>query len=126
MIYGIGIDLVRVARIEAALARFGERFARRILTARELEAWARSPRQGDFLAKHFAAKEAMVKALGTGIRLGIQWSDMELSRDELGKPLMTCGGRVRSLFDEHGIAASFVSLSDEDGFAVALVVLERR
>ena len=126
MIYGVGIDLVKVARIEAALARFGERFARRILTARELEAYTGNPRPADFLAKHFAAKEALVKALGTGIRLGIQWQDMELGRDAFGKPYVTCAGRVRALFEERGIGASLVSLSDEEGFAVALVVLEQR
>ena len=126
MIYGIGIDLVRIARIDAALERFGDRFAERILTARELEAYARNPRRADFLAKHFAAKEALVKALGTGVRLGIQWQDMELGRDPLGKPYLVCGGRVKEMFDERGIAASFVTLSDEEGFAVALVVLERQ
>lgn len=126
MIYGIGIDLVRVARIDAALARFGDRFARRILTEQEMDEYSRSRHGADFLAKHFAAKEALVKALGTGIRMGIQWRHMALRRDALGKPYMVCSGRVRALFDELGIGASFVTLSDEEGFAVAFVVLERR
>ena len=125
MVHGIGVDLVRISRIEAALERFGERFARRILTQAELREYARRPRRADFLAKHFAAKEALVKALGTGIRMGIQWHDAEVRRDALGKPYFVCSGRVSELFSEQSVGASHLSISDEDGFAMAFVVLER-
>jgi holo-[acyl-carrier protein] synthase len=123
VIYGIGIDLVRISRIEAAIERHGRRFAERILSDHELEGFSGSPRQAEFLAKHFAAKEALLKALGTGLRMGIQWSHMEVRNDSLGKPFLVCAGRVQELFDERGITASFLSISDEDEYAAAFVTL---
>lgn len=123
MIFGIGIDLVRISRIEAAIERHGHRFAERILGTGELEAYAGSRYKSAFLAKHFAAKEAALKALGTGLRKGIQWGDMEVRRDPLGKPFLVCGGRVRELFDEHGITESFLSITDEGEYAAAFVTL---
>jgi holo-[acyl-carrier protein] synthase len=123
LIYGIGIDLVRISRISAALERHGDRFAERILSEYELEAYAASRHRDNFVAKHFAAKEALLKALGTGLRMGIQWRDMEVRNDTLGKPFLICSGRVQELFDERGISASFLSVSDEDEYAVAFVTL---
>lgn len=126
MIFGIGVDVVRISRMETALGRHGRRFAERILSDYELEGFAGSRRQAAFLAKHFAAKEALLKALGTGLRMGIQWSDMEVHNDTLGKPFLICGGRVQALFDERGVGASFLSIADEDEYAVAFVTLVRR
>ena len=123
MIFGIGIDLVRVSRIDAAIGRHGERFAARILSERELAEYADSRHKAGFLAKHFAAKEALLKALGTGLRMGIQWDHMEVRKDTLGKPFFVCGGRVQDLFDERGISESFLSISDEDEYAAAFVTL---
>ena len=126
MIFGVGVDLVRISRIEAAIGRHGQRFAERILCDGELEGFADSRRKAAFLAKHFAAKEALLKALGTGLRMGIQWSHMEVRNDELGKPFLVCRGRVQELFDERGITASHLSISDEDEYAAAFVTLECR
>lgn len=123
MIYGIGIDLVRISRIDAAIDRHGDRFAQRILSDHELTQYAANRRRAQFVAKHFAAKEALLKALGTGLRMGIQWRHMEVRNNALGKPYLVCGGRVQELFDEHGITASFLSLSDEDEYAAAFVTL---
>ncbi len=123
MIFGIGIDLVRISRIEAAIDRHGHRFAERILGAEELERYADTRRKAAFLGKHFAAKEALLKALGTGLRMGIQWADMRVHADPLGKPFLSCHGRVRELFDEHGITESFLSISDEGEYAAAFVTL---
>ena len=126
MIYGIGVDLVRISRIEAAIGHHGRRFAERILGEHELAEYAASRHQAKLTAKHFAAKEALLKALGTGLRMGIRWRHVEVHHDTLGKPYLVCGGRVRELFDEHGIGASFLSISDEDEYAVAFVTLVRR
>nr|MBS0019998.1 holo-ACP synthase [Gammaproteobacteria bacterium] len=123
MIYGIGVDLVRVSRIATALSRFGERFAQRILSDAELQAWRRTPRRADFVAKHFAAKEAWVKALGTGFRGGLSWREIEILNDSLGKPYIVCDGRAREMLVERGIGSSHLSLSDEDPFAIAFVIL---
>ena len=123
MIFGIGIDLVCIPRMEAAIERHGRRFAERVLGDRELEGYADSPRKAAFLAKHFAAKEALLKALGTGLRSGIQWQHMQVRNDSLGKPFMVCDGRVRELFDERGITESHLSISDEQDYAAAFVTL---
>ena len=124
MIYGIGIDLVRIPRIEAAIGRHGPRFAERILSEAEFEEYAASRHKARFAAKHFAAKEALLKALGTGLRMGIQWRHMEVRNDELGKPFLVCHGRVQELFAERAIANSFLSITDEDEYAAAVVALE--
>jgi holo-[acyl-carrier protein] synthase len=124
VIYGIGIDLVRISRIATAIDRHGHRFAERILSEYELEEYAASRYKARFTAKHFAAKEALLKALGTGLRMGIQWRHMEVRNDALGKPFLICRGRVQELFSERGIAASFLSLSDEAEYAAAFVTLE--
>lgn len=126
MIYGIGIDLVRISRIAAAIDRHGLRFAERILSDRELEEYAANRHQARFAAKHFAAKEALLKALGTGLRMGIQWRHMQVHNDVLGKPFLICSGRVQELFDERDIAACFLSICDEDEYAAAFVTLECR
>ncbi len=123
MIYGIGVDLVRVPRIATALLRFGERFAKRILSATELQAYLQTPRRAEFVAKRFAAKEAWVKALGTGFRGGLSWREIEIRNDSLGKPYIVCVGRAQEMLTQRGIASSYLSLSDEEPFAIAFVVL---
>ena len=126
MIYGIGIDLVRISRIDAAIHRHGHRFAERILSEHELEKYAASRHKARFAAKHFAAKEALLKALGTGLRMGIQWRHMEVRNDALGKPYLVCSGRMCELWGERGITKSYLSISDEDEYAAAFVTLECR
>lgn len=123
MIYGIGIDLVRIARVETAIARHGSRFAERILSEHELEGYAAARHKANFTAKRFAAKEALLKALGTGLRMGIHWEHMEVRRDPLGKPYLVCRNRVQELFAERGITDAFLSISDEDEYAAAFVTL---
>ena len=125
MIYGIGIDLVKIARIDAAIERHGDRFAQRILSEHEFAQYLTSRNRATFTAKHFAAKEALLKALGTGLRMGIQWAHMETRHDTLGKPYLVCTGRVQALFDEHGISECFLSITDEDDYAAAFVTLVR-
>lgn len=126
MIHGVGIDLVRTARIEAVLARFGERFARRILTEAEYRRFAHTRRPADFLAKHFAAKEAFVKALGTGFRQGVSWREIEVHNDPLGKPYLEFAGRVRELMESYRAGECHLSLCDEGEYAAASVTLLKR
>ena len=125
MIYGIGTDIVEVKRIEAGLERHGRRFAERILTASELAAFDNSPQQAAFLAKRFAAKEAAVKALGTGFRHGISLSHINVGRDPLGRPLLEFNGEMATRMAAAGIVSSHLSLSDEKDYALAFVVMEK-
>jgi holo-[acyl-carrier protein] synthase len=125
MIYGIGVDLVRQARIEQAIGRYGDRFLSRVFTAREIaycrgKSWAAAG-----FAMRFAAKEAFSKALGVGLRRdGIRWREVEVIPNSMGKPELFVNGRAAALCAEAGITAMHLSLSDEDGRALAMVVLE--
>ena len=123
MIYGIGVDMVRVSRIQAGLDRFGERFARRILTANELVEFLRSRNQPYFLAKCFAAKEATSKAFGTGFRGGLSLRQIGVKHDNLGRPYLEYSGRALEMLKEFGIAESHLSLSDERDLALAFVTM---
>ncbi|MGB1581706.1 MAG: holo-ACP synthase [Nevskiales bacterium] len=122
-IYGIGNDLLRVERMEKALSRHGERLPQRILHPCEQARYAASKRKANFLAKSFAVKEATVKALGLGFR-GIGHSDVGWTQDPLGKPLLRLSDLGQSLFDERQICASHLTLTDEAGMVMAVVVLE--
>ena len=124
MIHGIGTDLVRVARMQDVLQRFGDRFADRILTAEEQQDYRRTRRKAHFLARRFAAKEALLKALGTGLRDGMRWRDIAVVHDRLGRPCLDCDGRVGQALRDRDIGRSHLSLSDEDEYAIACVVLE--
>lgn len=124
MIFGIGTDIVYVRRIQQDLERFGERFAERILTASEMQEFRRSNGKANFLARRFAAKEAAVKAMGTGFSQGVQLHDIEVSHDPQGKPLLEFRGRAREFLRERSVTVSHISLADEQDHAVAFVTLE--
>ncbi|MCE0731260.1 holo-ACP synthase [Halomonas sp. G15] len=124
MILGIGTDIARVARFEAALSRRGERLAGRLLGELERERLNEQVRPAAFLAKRFAAKEAFVKALGTGLRNGMRWTEIQVVNDTLGRPSLLLAGKAHELARAAGVRATHLSLSDEVEFAVAFVVLE--
>lgn len=125
MIVGIGSDIAQVARFTRAVQRHGPRFAQRILGPDEHALWLHKSQPVAFLAKRFAAKEAFVKALGLGLRQGLQWCDIQVLNDTLGKPYLLLSGEAERLVKVAGVTASHVSLSDEAEYAVAFVVLER-
>ncbi|CAM0556973.1 holo-ACP synthase [Vreelandella titanicae] len=125
MIVGIGSDIARVERFTRAMKRHGPRFAERILGPDEQALWLHKAQPAAFLAKRFAAKEAFVKALGLGLRQGLQWGDIQVLNDALGKPYFLLNGEAERLLQAAGVTASHVTLSDEAEYAVAFVVLER-
>jgi holo-[acyl-carrier protein] synthase len=123
MIYGIGTDIISIQRIEAALTRHGERFAAKILSDDELQAFQQSARPAHFLAKRFAAKEAAAKAFGTGFRDGLHLRHISVTHDPLGKPGLAFSDQAELLKDRLGIGESYLSVSDEERYAVAFVTL---
>ena len=126
MILGIGTDLARIQRFEDLLARRGEAISRRLLTPSEQAAMAQAAKPAAYLAKRFAAKEALLKALGTGLRDGLSWQQLEVSNDALGKPELQLTGRAAALAEQKGVQRIHLSISDEQEQALAFVVLEGR
>jgi holo-[acyl-carrier protein] synthase len=125
VIYGVGTDLVEVARIQDSLERFGDNFALRVLSEREMQEFQLSNTQARFLAKRFAAKEAFAKALGTGIRKPATFENIGVAHDDLGKPVFDLANELQKCLDEKGIQFAHLSISDEKAFATAFVVLEK-
>jgi holo-[acyl-carrier protein] synthase len=123
VIFGIGTDIVRVARMQNNIERHGEKFAERILTAAELEEYRREARQAHFLAKRFAAKEAAAKAMGTGFRDGLMLHHIGVTHDAAGKPKLVFTDQAAEFVQAHGITSVHVSLADEADHAVAFVTL---
>jgi holo-[acyl-carrier protein] synthase len=124
MIVGVGIDVVEVARIQRILARHGDRALSRLFTAAEVETCAERVDRADCLAARFAAKEAALKALGSGKTPGIRWVDFEVTRASSGKPSLEFRSGARDRGDELGVDGIWLSLSHEGGYACAVVVLE--
>ena len=124
MIYGVGQDLVEIPRIERALARFGERFAQRILCEPELARFRKHRQPAAFLAKRFAAKEAFTKALGTGIHAPANWHGVWVVNLRSGKPQLEFTPALKNLLEQRRIRRAHLSLTDERSLAAATVVLE--
>lgn len=124
MVVGIGIDLVKVSRIRSVLERHGQRFVDRILHPNELLIYQDHSQPLAYFAKRYAAKEALSKALGTGIAKGVNFNEIETQLNELGRPHLILHGTTLDKADELGVKKIFISLSDEQDYAVANVVLE--
>jgi holo-[acyl-carrier protein] synthase len=127
MIYGIGTDIVQISRVEAALARNGDRFAEKILGAEELVKYharrARSEVRGlRFLATRFSAKEAFSKAIGLGMRMPMTWRSAQMLNAPSGKPIIVCGGALDEFMRTHRLTAQ-VTISDEADYGVAFVIV---
>ena len=130
MILGIGSDLCDIRRIERSLERFGERFTHRIFTPGERARSDRRAARAASYARRFAAKEACAKALGTGLRAGVFWRDMEVVNLPGGRPTMRLSGgalvRLRAMTPEGFEPVVHVSLTDDPPLAQAFVVIEAR
>ncbi|MDA0149708.1 holo-ACP synthase [Vibrio sp. LaRot3] len=123
-IVGLGTDIAEIERVEKALSRSGEAFAKRILTDVELAKFDSLKQQGRFLAKRFAAKEAASKALGTGIAMGVTFHDFTVTNDEHGKPVLTLANKALEIAQSKQVNHIHLSISDERHYAVATVIYE--
>ena len=120
---GHGIDRVENARIAAMLERHGERFLERCFTpAERAYAYESRKRRDERLAARFAAKEAVLKALGTGWRDGIAWTDVEVVREPSGQPAVRLSGRAREIADAMGVGGWLLSLTHTDRHAMASAI----
>ena len=123
MIFGLGTDIVEIDRIHKVVSK-NDKFAMRILTAFELDEYAQVNEKARYLAKRFAAKEALVKAMGTGIGNGIGWQMSQVEHTNMGRPFFNVSGAIKDFFIEHKIARCHVSISDEKHYVVANVIIE--
>ncbi len=126
MIFGIGTDVLEVARVERVYQKYGDHFVRRLLLPDERAQLAHSKRPVRFLAMHFAAKEAIVKALGTGFAHGMWIRDCGVVQNAWGKPEIVYSERGARMCEKLGVGAGHVTLTDEAGLVVAVAVLMRK
>jgi holo-[acyl-carrier protein] synthase len=124
VILGTGTDLIDIRRIERSLARFGHRFARRVLVDHEYQRFCTHVKPAHYLAKRFAAKEAFSKAMGTGIHFPVNWHNVSVANERSGKPYLQFSEPLAALLEQRGISRTHLSLSDEVEMACAFVVLE--
>ena len=122
-IVGIGTDIVQLARIETVVSKHGDRFAERILHVNELKIYEAHSQPISYLAKRFAAKEAVSKALGTGIGKHVRLTEIEISNDKYGKPFLEYYGMTQDFVAKKKVWESYISLSDERDYALAYVIL---
>ena len=125
MIYGIGIDLCSIKRVQNI--KYLHKFANRILTSNEIEYLDTLDKKNsiNYLAKQFAAKEALSKALGTGLTGDVKLNLIEIDRDQSGKPYIKMNDHMKTLLSKIGVNSTFVSLADDSDYAIATVILER-
>ena len=123
MVLGIGIDLVKVDRIEKAMSRWSGAFTGRVFTDAEISYCMKQKRPAEAFAARFSAKEAVTKAFGTGLSGGVSWKDVETVRSDSGKPDIVLDGRLKTLASEMGVSRVLISFSHDSGFAVAQAVL---
>lgn len=123
MILGTGIDLVKNQRIEELIAKYKDRFLNKVYTENEIDYCQQKAKPAVSFAARFAAKEALLKALGTGLRNN-SWQDIEVKNDKLGKPELKLSGKTKAKADKMQVKSIFLSISHEKVYSIAQVVLE--
>jgi holo-[acyl-carrier protein] synthase len=124
MILGTGIDIAEVPRIAAAIERFGHRFLRRVFTENEIRYCDSKANRIERYAARFAAKEAALKAIGTGWKGGVAWTDVEVRREASGRPTIAFTGKAAEFASRLGVRRASLSLSHTKDQAIASVILE--
>ena len=124
MIVGLGVDIAEVGRVRAAIERYGETFLRRVYTAKEREYCEQFKNKFERYAGRFAAKEATMKALGTGWSRGVRWVDVEVVRERGGRPTIALAGEAKNVAERLGVKYIAVSITHTGAQAFAEVIFE--
>ncbi len=124
MIVGMGVDIIEVPRVRSAIERFGDRFLKRLFTPAEIRYCESKANKYERFAARFAAKEAALKAIGTGLSRGISWQDVEVVREPSGKPTLAFTGKAGEFAARLHVHHASVSLSHTEQVAFAQVILE--
>ncbi len=125
MIVGLGIDIAEVDRIESAIRRYGQRFLQRVFTAAEIDYCQSKANAFERFAGRFAAKEAAMKAIGTGWKRGVTWRDFEVVRESSGRPVLRFSGVAAGFAERLGVTRALVSITHTATEAIAQVILEQ-
>jgi holo-[acyl-carrier protein] synthase len=125
MIYGIGVDIVNIGRMERVIEKWGDRFIRRVFTPAEMDLCLSRSSPIPAFSMRFAAKEAFSKAMGTGMKKGVRWRDIEVFHYPGGRPGLRLHGRSSERCSEENITGFHLSMSDDGGYGVAMVILEK-
>ncbi|MGA2964211.1 MAG: holo-ACP synthase [Candidatus Korobacteraceae bacterium] len=125
MIVGLGIDIAEVDRIESAIRRYGQRFLQRVFTAAEIDYCQSKANAFERFAGRFAAKEAAMKAIGTGWKRGVKWRDFEVVREPSGRPVIRFSGVAADFAERLGMKRALVSITHTAAQAIAQVILEQ-
>ncbi len=125
MIVGLGIDIAEVDRIESAIRRYGQRFLQRVFTAAEIDYCQSKANRFERFAGRFAAKEAAMKAIGTGWKRGVSWRDFEVVREPSGRPVLRFSGVAAGFAERLGVTRALVSITHTAAQAIAQVILEQ-
>jgi holo-[acyl-carrier protein] synthase len=125
MIIGTGIDVCEVPRIAQSIARFGERFLQRVFTPEEIRYCHSKRNSTERFAARFAAKEAAMKALGTGQRQGVIWRDIEVAHAPGGRPVLRLSGIAAEIAQKLGVNRTSMSLTHSENTAIAMVIFEK-
>lgn len=125
MIAGIGVDIVNVAVIEDSISTYGDRYLERVFTTEEIEYCRSGANSSQRFAARVAAKEAAMKALGTGWESGVEWLSFEVKSEPSGRPILLLRGEAAEIAEQRGINHTWISLAHNPAYAIAEVVLEQ-
>lgn len=123
MVYGIGIDIVKVDRIKRAILKSGQRFVGRIFTEKEISYCEKRKSMYQHYAARFAAKEAVFKAIGTGWRKGVSWNEIEVENDSSGKPHINIYGKTKEMAEKIGGKRFLITITHSDEYAITKVIM---
>lgn len=125
MIFGTGVDLVEIARIQKSLKKYSGRFEEKVFTPNEIAYCQAQPEPGRHFAARFAVKEAVSKCLGSGINGGLAWKDMEVVHHDSGRPILKLTGKGKEFFDRLHLKHIHISISHDKAYAIAHAIAEK-
>ena len=124
MIHGTGVDLIEISRIKNSMKKYSGKFEERVFTSKEIDYCRSKADPSKHFAARFAAKEAVLKSLGTGMAEGITWKDMEILNQASGRPILTLTGKGRDIFESLGLRHIHISITHDRQYAVAQAIAE--
>ncbi|MCZ6512380.1 MAG: holo-ACP synthase [Nitrospinae bacterium] len=124
MIHGTGLDIIKISRIKHSMQKYSGKFEERVFTSKEIDYCRSKADPSKHFAARFAAKEAVLKSLGTGMAQGITWKDMEILNRESGQPVLKLTGRGRHIFDALNLKDIHISITHDKSYALAQAIAE--